>query len=492
MSTSHIRTRFAPSPTGFMHIGNLRTALYEYLVAKSGGGDFVLRIEDTDQERIVEGAIEKIYRTLESTGLTHDEGPDIGGPYGPYVQSERLSGYKGFAEQLVETGHAYRCFCSEDRLAKVQAEQKASAQDFIGYDRHCRDLSAEEIQAKLDRGEPYVIRQKMPLAGTTRYTDAVYGEISFENKTLEDQVLLKSDGFPTYNFANVVDDHAMEISHVVRGSEYLSSTPKYVLLYEAFGYPVPVFVHLPLILGKDGQKLSKRHGATSFEELVTQGYLPEAIINYLALLGWAPKDTRELFTLADLEEAFDIDGISKSPAIFDEDKLLWFNEQYLRTMSEDDFVAAAAPFIRQSVPAMTDEDVRYLALLMQKRTSKLTEIPEQITFLTEYEAFHLELFVHKKSKSTLELSESVLADFLEIFPTTDWDQTALHDAMTAYATAKELKNGQVMWPIRIAASGRQVTPGGAVEVLLLLGRQETLARLEESYTRLKNRGDKHE
>lgn len=484
MSQTHVRTRFAPSPTGFMHIGNLRTALYEYLTAKSAGGDFVLRIEDTDQERQVEGAIEKIYSTLQTTGLRHDEGPDIGGPYGPYVQSERLGSYRGFAEELVDKGLAYRCFCSEERLAAVSAEQKASGSDFFGYDRHCRDLSVAEVEAKLSAGETYVIRQKMPLSGTTTYVDAVYGEISYENKVLEDQVLLKSDGFPTYNFANVVDDHAMNITHVVRGSEYLSSTPKYVLLYQAFGYEVPVFVHLPLILGKDGQKLSKRHGATSFEELVAQGYLPEAVINYLALLGWAPKDTRELYTLPELVEHFSISGISKSPSVFDEDKLLWFNEQYLRQMSPEAFALAAEPFFRQVSPAISAEAVTFLAALLQPRASRLPEIPGQIAFLGSFADFDLELFVHKKSKTTLPLCAEVLADFLEILPDCLWAKDSLYQLMVDYAAAKDLKNGQVMWPLRIAASGQAVTPGGAVEVLLLLGKTDALARIEQSLARL--------
>ncbi len=481
---SHVRTRFAPSPTGFMHIGNLRTALYEYLVAKSQGGKFILRIEDTDQGRLVEGAVDKIYQSLAQAGLTHDEGPDIGGAYGPYVQSERLSSYKGYAEQLVTEGKAYRCFCTEERLAEVHEAQKQEGSDFIGYDRHCRDLSAEEVEALIAQGESYVIRQKMPLTGTTTYHDAVYGEISFENKTLEDQVLLKSDNFPTYNFANVVDDHAMAISHVVRGSEYLSSTPKYVLLYEAFGYDVPVFVHLPLILGKDGQKLSKRHGATSFEELVTQGYLPEAIINYLALLGWAPKDTRELYTLAELEEVFAIEGISKSPSVFDEEKLLWFNEQYLRGLSPEQFTERALPYYSQVLPEISEETSKLLTSLLQNRTSRLPEIPGQLGFLTTFEDFDLDLFVHKKSKTTLPLCRDVLADFLEILPEISWTQEALHEAMTGYAAEKGLKNGQVMWPLRIGASGQAVTPGGAVEVLLLMGKEAALARLKKSYERL--------
>lgn len=484
MPFDRVRTRFAPSPTGFMHIGNLRTALYEYLIAKASGGDFILRIEDTDRGRLVEGAVDKIYKALSDVGMKHDEGPDIGGPNGPYVQSERLPLYKKYAEKLVEQGDAYYCFCSEERLAKVHEEQEAEGSDFIGYDRHCRNLPPEEVKAKLEAGEPYVIRQKMPSEGVTAYEDAVYGRIEIENKTLEDQILLKSDGYPTYNFANVVDDHDMAISHVVRGSEYLSSTPKYILLYEAFGYDVPTYVHLPLILGKDGKKLSKRMGATSFEELVEEGFLPEAITNYLALLGWAPKDTRELFTLKELEENFRIEGISKAPAVFDPEKLLWFNEQYLRSFPPEEFTARCLPYFRQVCPEISDENAAFLAGLLQPRASKLTDIPEQIGFLAEYEDFDLDLFVHKKSKTSLESCRKVLGDFLQTLPETAWNKDALMEEMTSYAKENEVKNGYVMWPLRIAASGRAVTPGGAAEVLLLLGKDESLRRMQKAYERL--------
>ncbi len=485
MPFDRVRTRFAPSPTGFMHIGNLRTALYEYLVAKSQGGDFILRIEDTDRERLVEGAEEKIYKALEAVGMQHDEGPDIGGPCGPYVQSERLDSYARYAEKLVEEGHAYYCFCSEERLQKLHEKQKAEGSDFIGYDRKCRDLPPEEVKKRLEAGEPHVIRQKMPLTGVTSYEDAVFGKIEFENKTLEDQILLKSDGYPTYNFANVVDDHDMAISHVVRGSEYLSSTPKYVLLYEAFGYEVPTFIHLPLILGKDGKKLSKRMGATSFEELVEEGFLPEAITNYLALLGWAPKDTRELFTLDELCRHFSIDGLAKAPAVFDPDKLLWFNEQYLRNFSREEFTERALPYYREVLPEISEETALFLSELIQKRTSKLNEIPEKIQFLADYPDFDLQYFVHKKSKSTLELSAEVLEDFIEIFKDCPWEREKLTETMKDYAKEHELKNGQVMWPVRIAASGQKVTPGGASEVLILLGKEESLRRLAKSLKRLK-------
>ncbi len=480
MSLHHIRTRFAPSPTGFMHIGNLRTALFEYLVAKAKNGDFVLRIEDTDQGRLVEGSLDKIYKTMAIAGLQHDEGPDIGGQYGPYVQSERLSSYRGFATELVEKGEAYYCFCSPERLEKLHQEQRDKQEDFIGYDGYCRALDPSEAKARVDAGEAHVIRQKMPREGNTSYDDAVFGTIEVENKTLEDQVLLKSDGFPTYNFANVVDDHAMEISHVVRGSEYLSSTPKYILLYKAFGYEVPVFVHLPLILGADGQKLSKRHGATSFEELLEQGYLPEAIINYLGLLGWAPKSTRELFTLKDLIEHFNIEGISKSPAVFDENKLIWFNEQYLHKMSDEEFLEVARPYIDEVLPDLEDEKRNHIVELIKNRTSRLTDIPTQLAFLYGVFVVDASMFVHKKSKSSLESSATIIQDFLTIFKNLEWDKESLHQSMIAYAEEKELKNGTVMWPLRIGAGGQLVTPGGASDVLLLLGRERALANLEHS------------
>lgn len=485
MAESKIRTRFAPSPTGFMHIGNLRTALFEFLVAKHQDGDFVLRIEDTDQGRYVEGALEKIYQALELTGLKHDEGPDIGGPYTPYVQSERKDIYLKEVQKLLDNGTAYYCFCSEERLEKLHEKQRAAGSDFIGYDGHCRNLSKEEVEEKLANGEEHVIRQKMPRTGSITYTDEVYGELSFENKTFEDQVLIKSDGLPTYNFANVVDDHAMNITHIVRGNEYLSSTPKYIYLYEAFGYPVPKFIHLPLILNKDGNKLSKRDGATTFEELIDAGYLPEAIVNYLALLGWSPKGTQELFTLDELIEAFKIDGISKSPAVYDEDKLKWFNEQYLKAMSTEEFIEVAKPYFYQVDPDMQEDTMALLADNLKTRIGQLTEIPEKIHFVAELIDYDLDLFVHKKSKSTLESSYKVLADFLEIFPELEaWDHDALYHSMKDYATEKDLKTGTVMFPIRIALTGQKVTPGGTVQMLQILGRDESMKRLKTSFDRL--------
>ncbi len=472
-----VRTRYAPSPTGFMHVGNLRTALYEYLIAKSQGGKFVLRIEDTDRERYVDGAVDVIYNTLKIAGLKHDEGPDIGGDYGPYVQSERKNMYLPYAQQLIKEGKAYRCFCSKERLEKLQEDTVGG-----GYDRHCRDLPQEEIDRLLKEGVPYVIRQKMPLEGSTTFKDAVFGEITVENSELQDQILIKTDGYPTYNFANVIDDHTMGITHVVRGSEYLSSTPKYNLLYQAFGWEIPTYVHLPLIMGKneDGSvsKLSKRHGATGFEDLIKEGYLPQAIINYIALLGWCPKDNREIFTLKELEQAFSIDGISKSPAVFDYDKLSWFNGEYIRAMSSEEFTSAAMPYYRQ---VFGDKEMPWekFAEILQKRVVKLTEIPAMLDFFAELPEYDKELFVNKKSKTNLDNAPGVLQEAYErLKALPDWDNTSIHDCLINMAQEKELKNGTVMWPVRIAAAGKTVTPGGAVEILDILGRGESLRRLE--------------
>ncbi|MBQ7504479.1 MAG: glutamate--tRNA ligase [Ruminococcus sp.] len=472
-----VRTRYAPSPTGFMHVGNLRTALYEYLIAKSQGGTFVLRIEDTDRERYVEGAVEVIYNTLKLAGIEHDEGPDKGGDYGPYVQSERKDMYLPYAEQLIKDGKAYRCFCSKERLEKL-----AEDSEFGGYDRHCRDLSDEEIDAQLKAGTPYVIRQKMPIDGETTFTDAVFGEITVDNSELQDQILIKTDGYPTYNFANVIDDHTMGITHVVRGSEYLSSTPKYNLLYEAFGWEIPTYVHLPLIMGKneDGSvsKLSKRHGSTGFEDLVKEGYLPEAIINYIALLGWCPKDNQEIFTMKELEENFFIEGISKSPAVFDYDKLLWFNAEYIKAMSEEEFNARAMPYYKE-VFGDTAMPYEKFPAILQKRTEKFTDIPDKIRFFAELPEYDKELFINKKSKSNLDNAPENLKeayDRLKALP--QWDNESIHDCLINMAQEKELKNGTVMWPVRIAAAGQTVTAGGAIEILDILGREEALRRLE--------------
>ena len=476
-----VRTRFAPSPTGFMHVGNLRTALYEYLIAKSAGGDFVLRIEDTDRERLVSGATDVIYDTLRQVGLRHDEGPDVGGNYGPYVQSERTNLYKEMAEKLVDEGKAYRCFCTKERLDSLHNDQNNSGEFAGGYDRHCRDLPKEEIERLLALGTPYVIRQRMPLEGSTTFEDAVYGSITVENSEIEDQILLKTDGYPTYNFANVVDDHAMRITHVVRGSEYLSSTPKYNLLYEAFGWEKPTYVHLPLINGKnpDGSvsKLSKRHGATGFEDLVQQGYLPQAIVNYIALLGWCPKDNREIFTLEELVEAFSIDGICKSPAVFDYDKLNWFNAEYIRAMSLEDFTKLAMPYFKKVIS--NELDWQKLASILQQRVVTLTQIPDMIGFFAQLPDYDKAIFANKKSKTTLEnASELLRAATYELATLNDWNHNTIHACLVELAEKLQVKNGTVMWPVRIAASGMAVTPGGAIEILDILGKEESLRRLK--------------
>lgn len=483
MDNRTVRTRFAPSPTGFMHVGNLRTALYEYLIAKSMGGSFVLRIEDTDQERKVEGAVQVIYDTLQQVGLSHDEGPDIGGEYGPYVQSQRKGLYLPYAEQLVREGKAYYCFCTKERLDSLHGEDGLG-----GYDRHCRDLPAEEVKALLEKGTPYVIRQKMPIEGSTTFHDAVYGDITIENTELEDQILIKSDGYPTYNFANVIDDHLMHITHVVRGCEYLTSTPKYNLLYEAFGWEVPIYVHLPLIMGKDAEgnvsKLSKRHGSTGFADLVKEGYLPETIVNYIALLGWCPKENRELFTLKELTEAFSIDGISKSPAVFDYDKLNWFNGEYIRAMSQEAFIEKAMPYFREVFPE-GERDWNVLAGILQPRITKFTEIPGLLSFFRELPEYPAEFFINKKSKTNLENSGAMLQaaiELLEALP--QWKLEDIHDGLIGLAQKLEVKNGTLLWPVRIAAAGVQVTPGGAMEILTLLGKEEALRRLKLGLAKL--------
>lgn len=484
---AEVRTRFAPSPTGFMHVGNLRTALFEYLIAKSQGGSFVLRIEDTDQERFVEGAVDIIYNTIKKVGLKHDEGPDVGGPYGPYIQSERKDLYRPYAEQLVKEGKAYYCFCTRERLETLHMEAEARG-EIGGYDRHCRDLPEDEVQNLLQSGAPYVIRQRMPLSGSTTFEDAVYGSITVENSELEDQILLKSDGYPTYNFANVIDDHSMHITHVVRGSEYLSSTPKYNLLYEAFGWDKPTYVHLPLIQGKnpDGtvSKLSKRHGATSFEDLVREGYLPEAIVNYIALLGWCPKENREIFSLPELEQSFSIDGISKSPAVFDYDKLNWMNGEYIRALSPEAFTELAMPYYLK-VFGDKQADWQVLTSILQPRVIRLTEIPEMIDFFIHLPVYEAELFINKKSKTTLENSPSMLQNAISsLTALKSWTTEGLHEALMGLAEQLGVKNGTLLWPVRIAAAGKTVTPGGAIEILAILGREESLRRLEEGLRKI--------
>ncbi len=484
-----IRTRFAPSPTGFMHVGNLRTALYEYLTAKHGGGDFILRIEDTDRERYVEGATDIIYKTLETAGISHDEGPDVGGDFGPYVQSERLGLYKPYAEQLVKEGKAYRCFCSKERLEQLRAGAKEG--EVIGYDRHCRDLPAEEIEAKLAVGTPYVIRQKSPLTGESTYHDCVYGDITIPNEELDDQILIKADGFPTYNFANVIDDHTMGITHVVRGSEYLSSTPKYNALYEAFGWDIPTYIHLPLIMGKsideNGEtvvsKLSKRHGSTGFFDLIEEGFLPKAIINYIALLGWAPSDTREIFSMDELIEAFDINGISKSPSVFDYDKLEWMNAEYIKAMTSEEFNENAKPYYDRL--GIKEKNYALLEEMLKPRITRFTQIEEKLEFLKELADYDLSLYEHKKSKSTRETSVEALEAAIPLLEGCDWKRDAITEALMELAASKEVKNALIMWPVRIAAAGVAVTPGGCSEVLILLGKEEALRRLNIGLTRLR-------
>ena len=475
--TGEVRTRFAPSPTGYMHVGNLRTALYTYLIARHNKGKFILRIEDTDQGRLVEGAVDVIYRTMEQCHLEHDEGPDVGGPVGPYVQTERRGLYKEYAELLMERGHAYRCFC----------EKTASEEDTGEFDRGddpCRCMSREESDRLAAEGRPYVIRQLIPHEGTTTFHDETFGDITVENASLDDQVLLKRDGLPTYNFANVVDDHLMGITHVVRGSEYLSSAPKYNLLYEGFGWDIPKYVHCSPVMRDAHNKMSKRHGDPSYEDLIAQGYLTDAVINYVTLLGWSPRGEQEIFSMDELIDIFDLAGISKSPAIFDIDKLRYFNSEYIRAMSPEDFAKTAEPYIRRSVknPAY---DAAAIAALLQQRTEVLTDIPEKVDFFDELPEYDTELFVHKKSKSDKDSSRDVLQKIVPIFEALPaWDDEHIMGAMVALAEAMEAKNAKVMWPVRIAAAGKAVTPGGAVEICRILGKDETLRRLNVALEKL--------
>lgn len=471
-----IRTRFAPSPTGYMHIGNLRTALYEYLIAKSQGGKFILRIEDTDQQRYVEGATDIIYNTLKMTGLNHDEGPDIGGEYGPYIQSERMGMYLQYALELIEKGQAYYCFCTKERLDSLKSSnEKGDA--FARYDRHCLHLTPEEIKTNLKAKIPYVIRQKMPTEGTTTFEDAVYGKISVENEELDDQILIKTDGYPTYNFANVVDDHLMKITHVVRGSEYLSSTPKYNLLYNAFGWTAPTYVHLPPVMRDTQHKLSKRHGDKSFEDLIKEGYLAEAVINYIALLGWSPSDNTELFSLKELEEKFDIAGLSKSPSIFDIKKLTWMNSEYIKNMEFDSYYALTEPILKKAVKN-TFLDLKKIAALLQKRLETLNDIARLVDFFDTLPEYGTELYVHKKMKTTEEIALDSLKSCITVLESlSKWEETTIHDTLMALATEKGIKNGQLLWPVRTALSGEPTSPGGAIELADILGQEETLKRI---------------
>ena len=472
-----VRTRFAPSPTGYMHIGNLRTALYTYLVAKKNNGKFILRIEDTDQERYVEGAVDVIYNTLKKTGLVWDEGPDIGGPYGPYVQSQRMDMFKEYALKLVESGHAYYCFCDKERLEEVRTIQQASGM-VPKYDGHCRNLSPEEVKEKLDAGIPYVIRQKCPTEGTTTFHDEVFGDITVENSTLDDQILIKADGMPTYNFANVVDDHTMHITHVIRGNEYLSSTPKYNLLYEAFGWEIPVYIHVCPVMKNANEKLSKRNGDASFEDLVEKGYLEEAVLNYIALLGWSPKGENEIFSLEELIDVFDVSGISRSPAIFDPVKLKAINGAYIRKLSVEEFVKRALPYIREGCKK-EDVDLHLLGELLQPRTELFTEIPEQIDFIDALPDYDIGMYTHKKMKTNSETSLIALKAIREtLAPLADWKLETIHDALFALIEKMGVKNGYILWPLRVAVSGKQFTPGGGVELAEILGKEETLRRLD--------------
>ncbi|MCK5807362.1 glutamate--tRNA ligase [bacterium] len=478
-----IRTRFAPSPTGQMHVGNLRTALYAWLLAKSQGGAFILRIEDTDQARKVEGAVDFIYNILADTGLTHDEGPDKGGEYGPYTQSERLPIYKEMSEKLIELGGAYRCFCTPERLDSVREVQKEAGEQ-QKYDGHCLHLSPEEIQKNLDANLPFVVRQKMPLDGATTFDDEVFGEITIEHSTLDDLILMKTDGFPTYNFANVVDDHLMKITHVVRGSEYLISTPKYNLLYQAFGWTPPKYVHVSAVMRDAKKKLSKRDGDANYRDFIEKGYLKEALLNYIALLGWNAGDDREKFTLSDLVEAFSIAGISKSPAIFDEQKLRWLNGEYIRELSAEAFQKIAEPWIRTVVKSKT-ADVAYLCTLLQKRTEILSEIPEKVDFIEEIPEYSVELYTHKKMKTNPEnglQSLKILQPALEAFE--PWDHAEMYPMIVKLAEVNDINKKKLLWSLRVALSGKALTPGGGTDLAAIFGKSESMRRLNSAIDKL--------
>ena len=484
MLNNSVRTRFAPSPTGYMHVGNLRTALYAYLKARSApDGVFILRIEDTDQGRYVDGAVDIIYNTLRQTGLTWDEGPDVGGPVGPYVQSERMGMFKQYAEQLVKEGKAYYCFCTTERLEQLHEQQKAAGEAVGHYDRHCRNLSPEEVAEKLAAGTPYVIRQKCPTEGVTGFDDAVYGHIEVNNAELEDQILIKADGMPTYNFANVVDDHLMGITHVIRGSEYLSSAPKYNLLYEAFGWPVPVYIHCPPVMKDAHNKLSKRNGDASYQDLVAKGFLSEAILNYILLLGWSPKGEQEIFTLEEMCKIFDESGISKSPAIFDPLKLRAINAEYIRRLTPEQFRKMADPWIDQAVHRPIDRDL--LCANLQPRCEVLGEIPEQLDFFDAVLPYGPELYANKKQKTTPETAKTALEALKPVLEGLDaWNKDAIFEACKTLAEQMEVKNGWLLYPLGIALSGKQRTPGGGTDLAAMLGREETLARLNAALAAL--------
>lgn len=485
MSTK-IRTRFAPSPTGKMHVGNLRTGLFAYLIAKHENGDFLLRIEDTDQERLVEGAVDIIYKTMAETGLIHDEGPDKDGGVGPYVQSDRVKTglYMDYAKKLIEKGEAYYCFCDKERLASLSESVGEDGKSIHVYDKHCLKLSKEEIDKNLSEGKSFVIRQNNPQTGTTTFKDVLYGDITVDNSELDDMILIKSDGYPTYNFANVVDDHLMGITHVVRGKEYLSSSPKYNRLYEAFGWEVPTYIHCPLINGEDGKKLSKRHGATSFEDLVADGYVPEAIVNFVALLGWSPEDNQEIFSLEELVKVFNYHNISISESQFDFTKLKWMNSEYIKAMDYDKYLERALPYIDKVItnPEINKE---LIAQKVKSRIQIFPDITEMISFFENVNEYDNELYVNKKNKSTLETSLNILSEVLPILEELDdYSNDSLFAVLSDFAAKKELKTGALMWPIRIALSGSLVTPAGATEIMEILGKNESVKRIKEAIAKL--------
>ena len=491
---STIRTRFAPSPTGRMHVGNLRTALYEYLIAKHEGGSFILRIEDTDQERLVEGAVDIIYRTIKGTGLIHDEGPDKDGGYGPYVQSERMASgiYLEYAKQLIEKGAAYYCFCTKERLASLKTavggnseeeEEDKEVKEITKYDKHCLHLTKEEIEANLAAGIPYIIRQNNPTEGSTTFHDAIFGDITVDNEELDDMILIKSDGYPTYNFANVIDDHMMKITHVVRGNEYLSSTPKYTRLYQDFGWEEPVYVHLPLITNEEHKKLSKRSGHSSYEDLLEQGFVSEAIINFVALLGWSSPNNTEIMSLDELIQEFDYTHINKAPAVFDIVKLRWMNGEYLKKMDFDQYYELALPYIKAAITK--DIDLKKVAALVKTRIETLVDIQGMIDFFEELPDYDIAMFTHKKMKTDSATSLQVLTDLLPQFEALeDYSEANIEALLMAYIAEKGIKNGQGLWPIRTAVSGKQSTPGGAYEIMNILGKEESLRRIKVAMDKL--------
>lgn len=482
---SKVRTRFAPSPTGRMHVGNLRTALYAYLIAKHENGDFLLRIEDTDQERYVEGAVEIIYRTMQKTGLIHDEGPDKDGGVGPYVQSERRAAgiYMEYAKKLIEKGEAYYCFCDEERLSTLRTSVGEDGKEIRVYDKHCLGLSKEEVEANLAAGKPFVIRQNNPTTGTTTFHDEIYGDITVDNSELDDMILIKSDGYPTYNFANVVDDHLMGITHVVRGNEYLSSSPKYNRLYDAFGWEVPIYVHCPLITDEDHKKLSKRSGHASFEDLIDQGFVTEAVVNFVALLGWSPEDNQEIMTLQELIEKFDYRHISKSPAVFDYTKLKWMNGEYIKAMDDAKYLELAVPYVKEAVHGPYDAEK--IALMVKSRIEIFPDIAGMVSFFDAVPDYDTDMYMNKKAKCDLASSKTVLEEVLPLLETAeDYSNDALYTVLSAYITEKGYKTNYVMWPIRTAVSGLQMTPGGATELMSVLGRDESIRRIKAAIEKL--------